>query len=289
MEPTPELSVIIPVRNGARWLRRCLESVLALKFAHRAMEVLCVDNGSNDESVDILRSFQPAIRVLHESTPGPSAARNAGILLASAPLVAFTDCDCVVDPLWLSNLAAPLRSERYAAVGGRILARPEAGGVELFGELVHDHSKAIEFYQPPYLIGMNMAARKDLLVRVGMFQERWIRMEDVDLAYRILRAGEQIGYCPDAVVHHHNRDSVAKLMREGFLHGYYRPSFLREYRDFIEQYRTRPDQPAPVLRDEKPRAELHLKRWQIGLYWKVFNYGKQAGELVGRHRLPALT
>ena len=289
MEPTPEVSIIIPVRNGARWIRRCLESVLALKFARQAMEILCVDNGSNDESVEILRSFQPAIRVLHEPRPGPAAARNAGIRLASAPLVAFTDCDCAVDPLWLSDLVAPLRSERYAAVGGRILARPEAAGVELFGELVHDHARAIEFYRPPYLIGMNMAARKDLLVQLGMFHQRWIRMEDVDLAFRILRAGEQIGYCPDAVVHHHNRDSVPKLIREGFLHGYYRPSFLREHRDFIDNYRTQPNLPRAVSRDEKLRAELHLKPWQIGLYWKFFNCGKQAGELLGRYRLPALT
>ncbi|MBV9294915.1 MAG: glycosyltransferase [Acidobacteriaceae bacterium] len=284
---SPDVSLIIAVRNGARWIDRCIRSLLALQYPRERIEILCVDNGSSDRTLDILRGFRPVIRILHESRRGPGAARNCGARAASAPLIAFTDCDCIVDPLWLSNLLKPLRSGTHAAVGGKILARQGAGSVELFGELVHDHANAIQFYRPPYLIGMNMAVRKDLFSRIGMFDESWTRLEDVDLAFRILKSGENITYCPQAVVHHHNRDTLAKLAREGFLHGYYRPSFLRQHRAFIDSYCNKPNLPAPVLRDETLQAELILRPWQIGLYWKIFKCGKHAGELVGRRFPPA--
>jgi glycosyltransferase involved in cell wall biosynthesis len=156
------------------------------------MEVICVDNASTDATPAILREFQPSIQVLREVKRGPAAARNAGLRVATREFTAFTDADCVVDSSWLSNIVAPLRAGTAGAVGGRILARPEAGAVELFGELVHDHAKAIEFDRPPYVITMNFAARTEILHSIGMFDERWIRLEDVDIAFRIVAAGQRI-------------------------------------------------------------------------------------------------
>ena len=173
--PTPEVSIIVAVLNGEPWLRSCLESLLAVHYPREDMEIIFVDNGSTDGSIQILREFEPRIRLLHESRRGPSATRNAGVRAAAGRFLAVTDCDCLVHPEWLAGLVQPLRNAQYAAVGGKILARPEAVSVELFGEIIHDHAMAIEYYQPPYLIGMNMAVSKEFFMRIGLFDERWIR------------------------------------------------------------------------------------------------------------------
>lgn len=61
-----------------------------------------------------------------------------------------------------------------------------------------------------------MAAGVDLLRLIGGFDERWIRLENVEVTYRLLDAGASLAYVPGAVVHHHNRDTPWKLAREGY-------------------------------------------------------------------------
>ncbi len=277
----PSVSVVIPAYNSETFLGRCLESVLGCDYPAELLQIICVDNGSRDRTAEIARRFAPAVQLVLESKRGPAAARNAGLRAARQSIVAFTDSDCVVDRAWLRRIVEPIQAKRASAVGGRILARPEAGPVERFGELVHDHAKALEYFQPPYLITMNAAMPRELLLSLGGFDERWIRLEDVELTYRILGSGHSLAYQPDAVIHHHNRDTLPRLAREGFLHGYYRGEFLRAHREFIRTYRERSPMahPAPPV---EPPAASSLRPWQVRLFWNIFNCGKKAGEVTGR-------
>lgn len=277
----PSVSVVIPAYNSEAFLGPCLESVLGSDYPAELLQVICVDNGSRDRTVEIARALAPAVELVFESKRGPAAARNAGLRAARQSIVAFTDSDCVVDRAWLRRIVDPIQSKKATAVGGRILARPGAGAVERFGELVHDHAKALEYFQPPYLITMNAAMPREALLAIGGFDERWIRLEDVELTYRILGAGHALAYQHDAVIHHCNRDTLPRLAREGFLHGYYRGEFLRAHREFIQSYRARTE---AVHREPpaEPPAATSLRPWQARLFWSVFNYGKKAGEAAGR-------
>jgi glycosyltransferase involved in cell wall biosynthesis len=278
----PGISVIIPAFNAERSIARCVESVLASSVTPDQMEVICIDNGSTDGTAVILRKYLPLIELLVEAKRGPAAARNAGLRAATREFTAFTDADCFVDPSWLTNIVAPLRAGAAEAVGGRILARPGAGSIERFGELVHDHERAIEIERPPYAVTMNFAARTDLLRSIGMFDERWIRLEDVDLSYRLLAAGNRIIYESNAIAYHHNRDTLLALIREGFLHGYYRPKFLRAHRKFIDEF-IRNSERVSLDRLPSRRSEsTPLEPWQISMYWAIFKLGKRAGEIAGR-------
>ena len=110
----PKISVIIPVYNAAPYLRTCLDSVLGQTL--REIEVLCVDDGSTDESAAILAGYaarDPRVRVLTQANAGQGAARNRGIELARGEFVYFMDAD---DELGeresLSRLAAEMDRER---------------------------------------------------------------------------------------------------------------------------------------------------------------------------------
>jgi hypothetical protein len=88
------------------------------------------------------------------------------------------------------------------------------------------------------------------------------------------------------VVYHHNRDTLITLAREGFLHGYYRPAFFRAHRQFLEDYcQAAKRLPIPKAPQRRP-ADTKIKPWQVGMYWKVFNWSKKAGELAGRVSSP---
>lgn len=105
--PTPAISVIVPVYNSAATLRRCLESLLSQSF--RDFELILVDDGSTDASLEICREYEAAdsrIKVLQQPNRGVSAARNHGLDNASGSHVAFCDSDDMVRASWLSSMAA---------------------------------------------------------------------------------------------------------------------------------------------------------------------------------------
>jgi glycosyltransferase involved in cell wall biosynthesis len=87
----PLVSVVMPVYNGAKYLRQALDSALAQIYA--PLEVIAVDDGSTDESAEILEAYRPRVVTLRQANAGVSAARNAGIRAARGELIAFLDQD----------------------------------------------------------------------------------------------------------------------------------------------------------------------------------------------------
>ena len=269
----PRVSVIVPIYNGERTIEECVESIFALTFPRDDFELLLIDNASSDRTSAILERYRDRAMILHERKRGPAAARNRGLLHATGDIVAFTDADCVVHRDWLSHIVAPLRDPGVGIVGGTILARTPCNAVEEFGERIHDHRMAIEYYSPPYAITMNWASRKSVLEKVGPFDEELLRCEDCDLAYRVVGAGYRIVHEPAAVVYHRNERSLAGLIAEGYAHGYHSIPLLKKHEAFVRSFvSSSPRRREPAAR--KPLAN-------DALYWRVFNFGKAAGKMIG--------
>lgn len=106
-ETTPMVSVIIPVYNGAAVLERCLQSVCTQQ--EWPIEVLCVDDGSTDQSFAVLNAWaklDPRIRIFCQANSGPGRARNLALGKARGRYLAFVDCDDEVAPdIWTKSLA----------------------------------------------------------------------------------------------------------------------------------------------------------------------------------------
>ncbi|HEV3000586.1 MAG TPA: glycosyltransferase family A protein, partial [Solirubrobacteraceae bacterium] len=104
MSGAPEITVVVPVRDGAASLPPLLASLAGQTLARERFEVIVVDNGSRDATAAVAR--EGGARVVTEPVANRARARNAGIAAARAPLVAFTDADCVAAPGWLEALLA---------------------------------------------------------------------------------------------------------------------------------------------------------------------------------------
>ena len=110
----PQVTVVIPVFNGAATIGKAVKSVLAQEFTD--FEVIVVDDGSNDETPRILASFGPKIKVITQRNRGPSAARNVGIRAARGEFVALLDADDLWYPAMLATSLAALRDEPEAVL-----------------------------------------------------------------------------------------------------------------------------------------------------------------------------
>src|SRR3989338_4773452 len=113
------VSVIIPVFNGARTLRACLNSVLAQDYSN--YEVIVVDNNSTDETVTIIHEFTERhdnFRYVFEKRKSIPQARNRGVAVAKGDIIAMTDSDCVVPADWLTKLVARITNDHEDIVMG---------------------------------------------------------------------------------------------------------------------------------------------------------------------------
>jgi cellulose synthase/poly-beta-1,6-N-acetylglucosamine synthase-like glycosyltransferase len=276
----PAASIIVAVYNGQRTLKECLDSLLRLDYPKARREVIVVDNGSGDATPEILDAYAHMITVVHEARRGAAAARNTGLHHAKGDVVAFTDADCVAAPDWLERIAVPLKDPTVGVVGGRILARRPCGRIAGYGERVHDHARAIERVRPPYAIGMNWASRRAVLDAAGGFNARLMRCEDVDLAYRLVRAGYGLVYEPSAIIYHHNRSTVRALIRQGYQHGYHAVQVRMLHAAFLSRYghprRARRARDVVAFGARLARSGVHNLPWAL-----LFELAKVAGHLHG--------
>src|SRR5215467_9498256 len=132
----PRVSAIIPVFNAARTIAAAIESIQAQTFSD--FEIIAVDDGSRDASLDVLASFGTAVKVLRQANRGPSAARNYAVRESSGELLAFLDADDRWRPAMLERLVAALDQHRDASMAYCDIAVIDSEGRPLMTALVSE-------------------------------------------------------------------------------------------------------------------------------------------------------
>jgi glycosyltransferase involved in cell wall biosynthesis len=184
---TLAVSVVIPTYNYGRFIAGTLDSVLAQTF--QDLEVVVVDDGSADDTVAVVKPYQrdSRVRYFRTANQGPAAARNTGIRLAKAPLVAFLDAD----DLWL-----PTKLECQVE---RFWSNPDLGLVYSRRLLIDEDGCRLVYNQPPlhrgwvlpklfrtnFVCFSSSVVRRCLFDEIGLFDEQLTQSEDYDLLLRL--------------------------------------------------------------------------------------------------------
>lgn len=210
----PFVSVVVPVRNGAETLADCLASILACDFPEDRREVLVVDNGSSDGTAELLRRFP--VRCVAEPRRGLSHARNRGISAARGELVAFTDADCTVAVNWLSELVSGFDDPNVFVVAGDMIAFPPTTPAERYIAMRKPSYLEWSLHPThPWFVFASAAVRREAFAHVGLFDPGFKGgSEDIDLVWRLERAGLGVRRQPRAVVFHRHRMNAAQLFRQ---------------------------------------------------------------------------
>jgi glycosyltransferase involved in cell wall biosynthesis len=210
---SPVLSVIVPVRDGAEFLPRCLAALRASRNARWPWELIVVDDASRDGSAAIAEAL--ADRVVRLTTPvRPAAARNHGAAAARGRILVFVDADVCVHPAALEQMHDFL-SDRpdISAVFGAYDVTPAAPGfVSQYRNLLHHyvhHREAGE--TATFWTGLG-AIRREAFERVGRFDERQQSLEDVELGYRLCAEGYRIVLRPEIQGTHLKRWTFGRMI-----------------------------------------------------------------------------
>lgn len=211
----PFISVVVPVHDGAAHLARCLDALLASR--HARFEVVVVDDASSDASAPI--AISRGARVVQLATQaGPAAARNLGASAARGDLLLFVDADVEVRRDTLARVAACFCSqESVAAVFGSYDDAPaERNFASQFKNLFHHFTHQRSSRRASTFWAGCGAVRREAFASVGGFDaRRYTRpsVEDIELGYRLRRAGLEIALERDLQVKHLKRWTLATTLR----------------------------------------------------------------------------
>lgn len=259
--PAAPVDVVVPTFRRPEALTRCLEALERQTVRPASIQVV-------DDS---------------ETDCGPAWARNQGWRRGAAPVVAFTDDDCVPEPDWVARIASAFQDPDLAALEGSILLlEDDAGTAE--GPTWHPHDP-LAYIRYCRFKTANMAYRRDVLEAVGGFDEGYyIHREDTDLAWRVMKLGHGIPFHPEVRVRHPERGGGERFFPESELRLYHvEPRWYAEclatalnrhglrtgsIGRFRRALRHRPDQGLDPVR-WAARLRLYVRAGRIAVGWRL--------------------
>jgi glycosyltransferase involved in cell wall biosynthesis len=248
----PSVSVVVATRNRPARLRALLASLRRQSLPKTEFEVVVVDDCSEDPATADALERELAdgglnLRVIRrQNAEGPAAARNDGWRVARAPIVAFTDDDCVADAEWLSEGLRACQEQSDGIVQGR--TEPDPDEVHLLTPF--SRTLTVRDLGPFYQTS-NIFYPRSLLERLGGFDSAAYSMpggEDTDLAWRAIETGAPTSFADGAMVFH----AVNQLGPVGKLR------FALHWGETMQVFKRHP--------------ELRRAVFVHGLFWKYSHY-----------------
>lgn len=243
-----EISVVIPTYNRASVLSNTLRC-FAFQDCPFEFEVIVCDDGSNDKTPDVVTLLQRSVSFplcyLRQERDGAryAAARNLGIAAAQAPLVILLDDDMLTPPGFLDVHRSSHNQDDIVIVGYRYnLVPTHDSALRVLPDVRQRHFAAYPNLEVPIWSIMetcNVSVERDLLVEVGMFDERFVgwAVEDIELGYRLHRSGAELILNRDAYGwHQHDPNPQNSFLR---YHQGLKPDFssqIANLRRFLHKY-----------------------------------------------------
>ncbi len=214
----PKVSIIAPVYNSQDFISKLLESLVAQDYPSDRLEILIVDNGSNDNTAKIISDY-PVTLLFEKDIQSSYAARNKGLEVATGEILAFIDADCIAESDWVSNAVKCLNSSKADLVAGHVeffYKSDKPTATEIFDSVTH--------MQPERTVKQGVAATANLFVnrrvfdKIGVFNPNVKSGGDYQFTRCATTNGFTLEYCEKAVVKHPSRRYfafMAKCFRTG--------------------------------------------------------------------------
>lgn len=225
------VSIVVPMFNAEERIYDCIMSLLEQSCAKTDYEIILVDDGSTDKTLEIvdsvISSAPPLLKVLTQENMGQSVARNFGIKESVGKIVAFIDSDCVASTRWVEEIIRAFNDNDVDMIGGSVVVSNST--------FIGKCDEANSFYgvQPihkteerEYIASVNMSILRSVLDSVGGFDESLRGAEDSELSYRVAHKL----FVPEIVVRHNTtRTTLKKYLRNCYRNGRGARMFRQKY------------------------------------------------------------
>jgi GT2 family glycosyltransferase len=219
LTPTPTVSVIVPVHNGGSRFAECLASLRAAEPPPE--EIVVVADGDADGSWRLAEEL--GVEVLRIPTPGgPARARNLGARKTRGAILFFVDADVAIPQDAVRRIAALFEGDPNlaAAIGSYDDAPGETNFLSQYKNLFHHHVHQTSKSEASTFWGACGAIRREIFLSMGGFNEEYQHpcIEDIELGYRLKRAGFKIRLAKELQIKHLKRWDIGSLVKTDFFH-----------------------------------------------------------------------
>ena len=210
----PKVTIFVPVKNGERTLKKCIDSLLKLDYQKK--EIWIIDNMSTDSTPDILKSYGKEI--IWERMEGKvPKLHNCVLRKVKTKFLAYTNADCIVKKDWLKRLIEGFDSGDIVATAGYFGTPKDVDKLQLLiGREMEERFKKF----PKYITrapDANLCVRSDIAKKVK-FNENFFWSWESDFGYRLTKKGK-MKYIPEAVVYHYHRSTWKGFFKQQFNNG----------------------------------------------------------------------
>jgi glycosyltransferase involved in cell wall biosynthesis len=225
-----DVTMVIPARDAAPTIGVCLDAALVVRErpSSRLARIVLVDDGSRDGTA--AEAVRRGIEVVQGTGEGPAAARNLGWRRSTTDLLWFVDADCVAAPDALDSLLPALEDPSVAGVGGTYGIAPEASLLErmIHEEIMVRHSRMPD--EVDFLATFNVVYRRSVLEQLGGFDERYLKAQDAEFAFRVIESGHRLRFERRSVVRHFHADRLMRYLRVQCAQGRWRVALHLDHR-----------------------------------------------------------
>jgi GT2 family glycosyltransferase len=224
------ITVITVTFNGRSFLEKFIESLMATDQQGMELDIVFIDNGSSDGTVDFLKMHYPKVRVLENTENNYTSALNLGIAHSVGEYVVIANNDATVHPNWLQGLLDVFQlDEKIGAVQSKLCFsgtnRVNSVGVQevghfYFADIGFDRQDSARYAKPrerEYITGGSVMFRRACLEDVGNWDEDFILfMEDLDYSARCRKRGWKLWFSPSSIFYHHYHGNLSQDFCEYF-------------------------------------------------------------------------
>jgi len=224
-----EFSIVIAVRNEKEYIEKCIKSLFNQDFDGK-YEVIVVDGMSDDGTYELLQGLQRKYNFVLLRNPKINAAagRNVGIKHAKGKFIAFIDGDAYAHKDWLSSIKKVFERVDTHGVGGPDLLPEDASfksraiGLVMTSPLARggrfnpstQHAMMEEEKFVDHIPTCNLCLKREIFDEVGLFDESFVKGQDLELSYRIRKAGYKLFYSPSVRVVHYRKQDFRSFARQ---------------------------------------------------------------------------
>ncbi len=232
--PALAVSILLPMRNEEGYVERCLTSVLAQLGDRSDVEVLCIDGASEDRTADIVREVatrDPRVRLVHNPDRIVPSGMNRGLREARGDVIVRLDTHSEYAPDYIEQCLAVLQRTGADNVGGYIRTVPgrntpvgraigaaTSSRFGVGGSVFRTGGGEQEVDTVPF-----GCFRRDVFERFGLYDERLVRNQDIELNHRIRKGGGRILISPDIRLTYFTRSTFSGLRQQAFFNGLWNP------------------------------------------------------------------
>ncbi len=224
-----DISVVIAVRNEINYIEKCIESLFHQDFDGE-YEVIVVDGMSDDGTYELLQELQKKynFKLLRNEKKNAAAGRNIGIDEARGEAIAFIDGDAIAAKNWLSSIRKAFEKSNAIGVGGPdllpedseykaraiglVMTSPLARGGRFNPSTQHAMMEKERYVE--HIPTCNLCLKKEIFDEVGKFDENFVKGQDLELNYRIVKAGYKLFYSPSIQVIHYRKQHIRHFARQ---------------------------------------------------------------------------